>query len=311
MTESRSSWKWPSRDPESWRAYREAAHARGEDLGTKAWLPPRVADADNVFTHPWMLMLFAGEAPRRAGPEDLVAIHEMAARPRSSANVDFDKEIETGFKAWGNLSALGPILWVHADAALAAGDEGSAVADLEALLRLGDHFRGQNFLLSQVLGATMEARAMEMIQIGASGRGFSPESRQRLHAARRRRKIEEEIAATLRVERGIFLKGSENFPSRPPHSLRMRLSTLFYRPECVVAANNLFLCETLDPALSPSLSVSGWHDFKRRVNMIRWTAIPGCPIAIAGKGLLTFGKVVGGMLAQEYNTARVFERLHP
>lgn len=317
MAKGANRWIWGNRNPESWQIYQESARARGEDLGIEAWLPPEVPDDDNLFRHFWMVSLFRGRAKELvqalAHPRspEFAVVHEMAARPSAWANVDFDAPNPTAAEAWSSLSGLGSMLWNRAAGALYSGEEATAVADLEALLRLGAHLRGQHFLLSQLTGAHMEIRALRVIETGARTKAFSPESRQRLRAARRSRNLEEEIASTLRVERGLCLKHLESFPKRPPRGLRERLSSNFYKPEQLVAANSLFLCEKLDRALSPTPSVAGFHRFKRWTSLNRCRAIPGSPLAMACKMLSTIGVVTGSLLAQEKEAERVFKLLRP
>lgn len=305
----------PERDLERWRDYQESARTRGEDLGIEAWLPQPVPDADNLFCHPWMVRFFAGrskelvQALGHPRARDFAEVHEMAARPRAWANVDFKTNIPTAFETWSDLSGLGSMLWNRAAGALYSGDEATAVDDLQALLRLGAHLRSQNILLPHLLGSAMESRALGVIETGARKKAFSPESKYRLRTARRTRELGEEIALTLLVERGLHLKHFESFFERPRRSLGEKLSTVFTSPEHVVAANSLFLCEKLDLALSPSPSVAGWRDFARRTGVPLLRGLPGSPIAIASRTISIFGRVVGGFLTQEKQFDRVFKLL--
>ena len=346
------------RDLEKWQTYQESARTRGEDLGVEAWLPPQPADAENFFTHPWILGFLTGESSPQAEaaasmqpwpglgldgyelrvgdeeagepvkswfedkPEDrdrvletvrthaadLAAIREAAARSHSRAQLDLSQGYQGGLDAWCNLSDLGTLLGVHADAALAAGDEATAVADLEALLRLGAHFRGQHFLLSLVIGAGIEARALAVIEAGATKKAFSPASKQRLRAARRSGKVEEEIASTLRVERGMYLKTVAQFVTKAG---RQNQDVLPYKPERLVATNSLFFCEMLDSALLPAPSVAGWRDFDQRIATLRAPAKSGNLTAIATATLLATGGVASGMVVQEEEFDRVYKLLDP
>jgi hypothetical protein len=346
------------RDLESWRNYQAAARARGEDLGIEAWLPPKVADSDNLFTHPWMLGFIEGESSPQAETvaalqpwpglgledyelrvedyesgktwfddkpterervleagrthaKDLAAIHEMAARPGARLEVDTSRGYESAFGSWPNLSDLGHMLGLHAAAALSAGDEASAVADLEALLRLGSHFRGQNFLLPQIVGAGQESSALPVIETGALKNAFSPASKQRLRAARRSRKIEDELAASWRLERGMFLQTLESVVRRSTHSDSRPLIAFFRPPERLLAANSLAYCEMLDPALAPPLSVAAWQDFDGRITRIHKKKKSDDPVEIAHATFILGGNIVSGLLVQEEDIDRIFKLLDP
>lgn len=345
-------------DLEDWRNYQAAAQARGEDLGIEAWLPPKVADADNAFTHPWMLGFLAGESSPEAeavaamqpypglGIEDyevqvegyetgkswfddkpaerdrvlkagrthakhLAAIHELAARPAARLELDISSGYESAFGSWPNLSQLGPMLSLHAAAALSAGDEATAVADLEALLRLGSHFRSQNFLLPQIVGTGLEASALPVIETGAVKNAFSPASKLRLRAARRSRKIEDELAATWRVERGMFLQTLGQIVQKSTRSDSRPLTAFLRPPERLLATNSLAYCEMLDPALNTTPAIAGWQDLDRRISLIPKKDGRDDPDQIAHATFILAGNIVGGLLVQEEDTGRIFKLLGP
>lgn len=344
------------RDVKRWEDYQQQCGARGEDLGMEAWLPGKVADADNAFAHPWMRGFLAGElSPEgeavvalQASPDlgleeyqpladegdssklwfddkpverervleagrkhakDFAAIHEMAARPSARLVEDSSRmyEICSGFPA--NLSKIGPMLSLHAAAALSAGDEATAVADLEALLRLGNHFRCQNFLLAEVVGAGLEGSALPVIEAGAVKSAFSPASNQRLRAARRSRKIEEELAACWRGERGVFLQTLESLAQMDGRTDAGPLVAFLHPPKRFLATNRLAFCEILDPALTPPLSVAGWWDFERRTGLLPSDQSGFDPAGFAHGTYRMTGHVVGSILAQEEEMDRVFSLL--
>lgn len=346
------------RDLESWRNYQAAAKARGEDLGIGTWLPPKVADADNAFKHPWMLGFLTGDSSPeaeavaalqpwsipgledfepvtedhatgkswfdgkpaerdavlelgRTHAKDLAAIREMAARTGARLEVDTSRGYESAFGSWPNLSQPGTMLGLHAAAALAAGDEATAVADLEALLRLGSHFRSQNFLLPQIVGIGIEASALPVIETGAVKNAFSPASKQRLRAARRSRKVEDELAATWRVERGMFLQTLGTLVTKGSHSDPRPLTAFLRPPERVVATNSLAYCEMLDPALTTTPAIAGWQDLDRRISMIPKKDERDDPAQIAHATFILAGNIVGGLLMQEEDMDRIFKLLDP
>ena len=345
------------RDVERWESYQQECRFRGEDLGIEAWLPPKVADADNAFAHPWMRGFLTGKvSPEaeaiealqaspglglddyevwqdvenhklwfddrpvernrvleacRAHAKDLNAVHEMAARPSARLEADVSRGYESSYGLSSNPTQIGHVLGLHAAAALSAGDEPAAVADLEALLRLGSHFRSQNFLLPQVVGAGMEAGALSVIEAGAARNAFSPASKQRLRAARRSRKIEEELAACWRGERGMFLQMLRKVVETGDRSdSRLRIDFLM-PPERLRAVNALAFCEILDPALVPPVSLAGWQDFERRAALIRDDKDSDDPAQLARMSLMMTGGIVGGMLVQEEDMDRVFKLLDP
>lgn len=348
-------------DLKRWHAYEDAARARGEDLGIEAWLPPKPADAENLFTHPWMLGFLSGKSSLqatavaalnpdgalqlddyqysvvrddeiarswfedkpaerdrvleagRAQAADLAAIREMVMRPHARVALDLSKGYDTAaFESLADVSGIGTALGVHADAALAAGDEASAVADLETMLRLRDHLRGQNFFLLQVVGVAMEAKACNVIEAAAKRKPFSPEAKQSLRAARRSRKLEDEFASTWRVERGVYLKTLDEYVAKTPRTgLRQNIMAFFYQPDRMVATNSLFLCEMLDPALIPAPSAAGWQDFAQRVELLRNTGVAGGPDALARATLAMTGGLVGSFYFQEEEIDRVFKLLDP
>lgn len=141
-------------------------------------------------------VLAAGEARQ----SDLEAIREEAARPGCRIPFDPDQplEISSGLR----ISELGAVLEIHADAAILSGDGETAAADIEALLRLGAHLRGQNKLLTTLVGVRFESRASGLLEVGLTRGGFSQEARQRMLRAMRTRSVPDELANVMRVERG-------------------------------------------------------------------------------------------------------------
>lgn len=329
------------RDIRRWEAYREQCRLRGEDLGIKAWLPPAVADEDNVFGHPWMLGFMASEdspqaasvamlqawpglaleayeapadgkswfdgreaeaaAVLRAGRErasDLEAIHAAAARRACRPPVVPDASSEGLTHRWQRINDLAPLLALHADAAMASGDAAAATRDLETMLRFGRHLRGADFLMATVIGAGFEARARPLIEAGLQRDLFREEDKRRLLAALRTRPLPEELAAVMRVERGVFLATLERLiPDRPPTGLKQRWTHWLHPPERLVATNSLHFCQMLDAPLADPNDSAAWKDFEQRLSTRspRETP-PGTELAYAA---LVAGNVAASLFAQE------------
>lgn len=345
------------RDVERWRTYQASARARGEDLGIEAWLPPKVADADNAFAHPWMRGFLSGDsspeakavAALQAWPDlgiddygvwedaenrklwfdgrpeersrvleagrihakDFAAIYEAAARPSARLEIDASQVYESVSSSTRSSHLLGRMLGLHAAAALSARDEPAAVADLEAMLRLGSHFRRQNSLLPEVIGAGFEANALSVIEAGAVKNVFSPASKQRLRAARSSEKIEEELAACWRGERGMFLQTLERMVKTGDSSYGHPRVGFLQPPERFLAVNSLAFCEMLDPVLTPPVSLAGWKDFDRRIAMLRNGKEGDDPAQFAHAAYLLTGGIPGSLLVQEKDIDRVFMLLGP
>jgi hypothetical protein len=339
------------RDLKRWEAYQSQQRLEGEDLGIKAWLPPAVADEDNLFAHPWMLGFMASEdspqagavAQLRAWPElgfdsykapsegqswfdgreaeadatlragreraaDLEAIHAAAGRPACQPPVALEPSYECLAHRWTRVNDLGPLLELHADAAMASGDGAAATIDLEAMLRLGQHLRGADFLLATVIGAGFEARALPLVEAGLQRNLFRGEEKRRLLAAIRTRPLPEEMAAVMRVERGLFLATLERLnPDRPPAGLKERWANWLHPPERLVATNSLHFCQMLDAPLGSPGGRPAWEDFHQRVCAPSpQDATPGTALASAA---LALGNVAAGLFAQEDELDRIRQQL--
>lgn len=182
---------------------------------------------------------------------DLKAIHEAAARVACQPPVDLGDSMKDIDGPWTRISDLGPVLALHADAAVASGDASLATAHLEAMLRFGDHLRGGNFLLVTLMGWVFENRAAMIIDAGLSRHLFRPEDRRRLLAAMRTRPVPDEMVAAMRVERGIFL-GSLDGEVRKgtPVGFKEKFGAFLNPPRRLVATNSLHLCRTLEGILA-------------------------------------------------------------
>jgi hypothetical protein len=237
------------------------------------------------------------------------AIHEAAGRGGSRAPVDFDGPFENIGGPWTRISDLGGMLAVHADAAMASGDGPAATADLEAMLRLGNHLRGGNFLLATLIGTGFEGNARRILDAGISRRIFNPADRRRLLAALRTRPVAEELAAVSQVERGMFLAALEGLvATRPPAGIKASYAAFLNPPRRLGATNSLHLCTTLDAPLAAGGSRTAWEDFDRQVSTLsQEEEIPGTEIA--GFFLGQLSNVATGLFLHEDELDLLRQRL--
>lgn len=315
------------RDIQHWEDYQRQCRSRGEDLGIKAWLPPEVADENNLFAHPWVVgfldsehspqakavaslrewpdsSLDGYEAPTagqswfdgreaeaaavlRAGQDraaDLRAIREAAGRSACRLPIDDHGSYEGMRDPWTRIRHLETLLALHADAALASGDGPAATADLEAMLRIGKHLRGCNFLLSTMIGTGFEGRTLPLIDAGLQRSIFGADQKQRLFLALRTRPVDEEWTAVMRVERGLFLAALKQMnPNRPPTGFREQWAARLNPPKRLVATNSLHFCRLLEAPLSAGGDRAAWESFSRHIDEIpRDQRSPLTEIAAAG-----------------------------
>ncbi len=168
---------------------------------------------------------------------------------------------------WTRISDLGPMLALHADAAMASGDASLATAHLEAMLRFGSHLRGGNFLLVTLQGGLFENRAAMIIDAGLSRHVFRPEDRLRLLASMRTRPFPDEMVAAMRVERGIFLASLEGEVTKgTPTGIKEKFAAFLNPPRRLVATNSLHFCRMLEGTLAFGASRGAWEDFGRHIH---------------------------------------------
>lgn len=262
----------------------------------KSWFDGREAEAAAV--------LRAGKD--RAG--DFGAIHEAAGRGGCQPPVDLDGSFENVGGPWTRIGDLGQMLSVHADAAMASGDSSTAVADLEAMLNMGRHLRGGNFLLATVIGAGFEAHARKVIDAGLSRQIFHPEDRQRLLAAMRTRPVPDELAAVMRVERGVFLAALEKLVATPqPAEFKAKFRAVLNPPKRLVATNSLHFCRMLDAPLASGGGRAAWEDFDLRVQELsQEKATPATRIAASA---LALGNLAASLFVHEDALDQIRQRL--
>ncbi len=250
---------WPGLDLDGYEAPAEG----------KSWFDGREAEAAAV--------LQAGKD--RA--DHFRAIHEAAGRGGTQAPVDLEGSFENVGGPWTRISDLQKLLAVHAEAAMVSGDAPTATADLEAMLRLGNHLRGQNFLLATLIGMAFETRARPIVELGLTREVFQVGDRQRLLAAMRARPVQDEMAAVMRVERGMFLASLEDqFENAPPAGFDAKFEAWLNPPGRRIATNSFHFCKLLEPTLANSNSRASWEDFDQAIRrMSKEEATPANGIA--------------------------------
>lgn len=252
----------------------------------KSWFDGREAEAARVL---------------RAGKDradDFKAIHEAAGRGGCQPPVDLDGSFENVGGPWTRIGDLGQMLSVHADAAMASGDSSTAIADLEAMLNLGRHLRGGNFLLATVIGAGFEAHARKVIDAGLSRQIFQPEDRLRLLAAMRKRPVPDELAAVMRVERGVFLAALEKLVATPPPAgIKAKFAAFLNPSRRLVATNSLHFCRMLDAPLASGGGRAAWEDFDLHVQ--ERSQLKETPATGIAASALALGNVAVGLFVHE------------
>jgi hypothetical protein len=225
-----------------------------EPADGQSWFEGREAEASAVVQ--------AGRD--RAGHFE--AIHEAAGRAGCQPPLDFSGSYETLSGPWSRVAELGPMLAIHAEAAMLSGTISAATADLEAMLRLGKHLRGQNFLIATLIGMAFESRAKPIIELGLTRNVFQAGDRRRLLAAMRTRPVHDEMAAVMRVERGMFLASLEDeIEEAPTAGFEAKFDAWLNPPARRIATNSYYFCKLLEPTLANSGSRSTWEDFDRTI----------------------------------------------
>jgi hypothetical protein len=140
------------------------------------------------------------------------------------------------------------MLSLHADAALAMNEEAAAVENLLALLHIGDHLKAQRFLLVVMAGMQSRSSALSVIEVGLAGGRFSPESRERLARALRIPNEGQNLAITMKLERGLILETMGALLDKKQRGERF-LEGFMQPPARRSARFKLTFCQALDPML--------------------------------------------------------------
>lgn len=196
---------------------------------------------------------------------DFRAIHEAAARPacrlpEPSAAYQAALPSDQEHPAWYRLSEVAQALAHRADAALAAGELDLAIADLEAMLRIGRHLRSQHVFFASVIGMGNERRALEIIAAGLAEDRWSTEGKRRLVAAMRTTPADNELSPVMRRERAE-ITGLLDKLGKAKKSERLE-GTFWYPPARIVALNKLYVCKRLEPILVTDSTREDWVRFE-------------------------------------------------
>jgi len=284
---------------QAWKNFKSAAEAKGEDFGSAAWGPAAAPDDQNFAKHPWIVRLTSGEA--LPAVELSLAIRDLSVlegytQPEDgnlwlAANLSAaDKVLELTRAVdlahlreaaalpgcrwpWAitmsdrhpaescRLGKLRNLLELEAEAALATGDVATAVADLEALLRIGSLQRAQNNFLSLIIGAGMESVAVPLIEAGLRSNAFSLEDRARLLASCRARAITDELARTMRCERGLYLEMISDLEQsvRSKPGPNKAVIGVFTSTEEALARSRLSYCQSIQTVLDNPRKRTEWE----------------------------------------------------
>ena len=204
---------------------------------------------------------------------DLNGAHAAVARPQCRLSLGFDPDSPTldnaTMERLRRLAELQEVLALRAEAALIANDVPTAVADLEALLRMGNHLRSQNLVLLSMHGSTCETDASKVIQLALKSGQLSAETKRQLSDAIRTRSLTEELSKAFRVDRGLNLSCMEGIiqasaPSPNRQSWR-------FQPQRLVASNSLFFCQRMDQVLEKDADRADWEAFERSTLKVKGT----------------------------------------
>ena len=228
------------------------------------------------------------------------SIHEAAGRPGCRLRDAMDRDANRRSRALGNLGDATRMLSLHAEAALAMNEESVAVEDLLALLRIGDHLQSQRFLLAVLSGKQTYASALSVIEVGLAGGRFSPESRKRLADALRFPPGGDDLAATMRLERGLVLEKMGGLLGQKQEGERF-LEGFMQPPPRRSARFKLTFCKNLDPMLE-SATRDTWEAYDDSIDEAARKSPPG-DLAI---GSLT---LYGGIFPLFFEQADQIERI--
>lgn len=162
---------------------------------------------------------------------------------------------------------------LHADAALAWGEEAAAVEDLLALLRIGDHLESQRFLLAVLSGKQTKDSALSVIEVGLAGERFSPESRKQLADALKIPTGADDLAVTMRLERGLVLEKMGGLLGQKHEGERF-LEGFMQPPIRRSARFKLSFCKNLDPMLE-SATRETWEAYDDVIDEVARKSPPG------------------------------------
>ncbi len=177
---------------------------------------------------------------------DLAAFAEALGRPGYRVALAKPGRIVGGFTWVKELTAVSKLLDALSHAAIARDDSAEFTRNTVLALRAGEKLRGSNSLMGVVVGAGFESVAYQSLErISTLRRWPDSELAKWIGALElRKRPPAEEFAATLRLERGVYLEmilGLENSPVTRRAISRLPANQRYY-----FAQARLALCQELE-----------------------------------------------------------------
>lgn len=204
---------------------------------------------------------------------DLRPIHDAAARPACRLPAALDRDSDRLSQVLDRFRNVRETLSLHADAALALGEEAAAVEDLLTLLRIGDHLQSQRLLLAVLEGKQTKDSALSVIEVGLASGRFSPESRKRLADALRIPPGGDDLAATMRLERGLVLEKMGGLLGQK-HDGERFMEGFLQPPPRRSARFKLTFCKNLDPMLENPTRET-WEAYDDVIDEVARKSSPG------------------------------------
>lgn len=252
--EAKVAWDW-----KYW-VFDEFEDYTGPDAG-KSWFGDKPDEAKRVIARGSMLAA------------DFKSIREAAGRPACRLPSSLDRDPEGHSQVLERSRDTTGMLSLHAEAALVLKEEAAAVEDLLALLRIGDHLQTQRFLLAVLEGKQTKASALSVIEVGLASGRFSPESRKRLADALRIPTGADDLAATMRLERGLVLEKMGGLLGQKQEGERF-LEGFMQPPPRRSARFKLTFCKNLDPMLENPTRET-WEAYDDVIDEVARKSSPG------------------------------------
>lgn len=252
--EAKVAWDW-----KYW-VYDEFEDYTGPDDG-KSWLVQKPDEAARIIARASMLAA------------DFKSIRQAAGRPACRFPAALDRDLEGYSEVLERFRDTTGMLSLHAEAALALKEEAAAVEDLLALLRIGDHLQSQRFLLAVSSGKQTKASALSVIEVGLADGRFSPESRRRMADALRIPPGGDDLAATMRLERGLVLERMGALLGQK-HDGERFMEGFMQPPPRRSARFKLTFCKNLDPMLENPTRET-WEAYDDLIDEVARKSSPG------------------------------------
>lgn len=252
--EAKVAWDW-----KYW-VFDEFEDYTGPDDG-KSWFGEKPDEAKRVIARGSMLAA------------DFKSIREAAGRPACRLPAALDRDSDRLSQVLERLRDTAEMLSVHAEALLVLKQEAAAVEDLLALLRIGDHLQTQRFLLAVLEGRRTKASALSVIELGLADGRFSPESRMQLADALRIPTGGDELAVTMRLERGLVLEKMGRLLGQK-HDGERFMEGFMQPPPRRSARFKLSFCKNLDPMLENPTRET-WEAYDDVIDKVAGKSPPG------------------------------------